>query len=193
MTMTMTMTMTDILLAARAEGLSYGQYVAKHRPHTSFEELEDANILNKRRFNGENAAAGSRTCEYCGNIFISESGQARFCSARCRKAYSRMLKTKPEPKLEKICVVCGEPFRTNCPGKVCCSEECSVVHKRQWASQKWERTKAERAPAHCAICGKEMVKYRRRRYCSPECLREMNRRRSAAYRAAHSGSTEVQQ
>ena len=187
------MTMTEILLAAKAEGLSYGQYVQKHRPHTTFEEIEDAKIINKRRFNGENVAGGSRTCEYCGRVFVSASASVRFCSAKCRSAHARMQTSEPETRPQKACAVCGKPFYSNYPWQVCCSEECAVVHKRQWAAQKWERTKAERTPIHCTICGKEMVKYRRRRYCSPECLREMNRRRSAAYRATHSGSTEVQQ
>ena len=81
------MTMTEILLAARAEGLSYGQYVAKHRPHTSFEELEDAKMLNKRRYMGESSVL---VCKNCGKAFMQKKNPAQFCSHLCADAYRRI-------------------------------------------------------------------------------------------------------
>lgn len=171
------MTMTDILLAAKAEGISYGQYVARRRPHTTFAELEDAQIANRQRFE-DNAVAGipgiSHTCEYCGKVFISTSVKVRFCSKLCgQRAYNAK-----KYEHEKLCAFCGKSFKTNQSCKKCCSAECSREHKKQYMAERQKRLQAAKEPRRCDICGAPMPgAARAQKYCSEECRQESARRR----------------
>lgn len=168
------MTMTEILLAAKAEGLSYGQYVAQHRPHTSFGELEDAKALNKRRFNGESVAAGSRTCEYCGNSFISKSGKARFCSTACGQRARNARKYGHE----KACAFCGKPFISNRSYKKCCSDECAREYRLEQQRTSARNRRVTKESRQCIICGESISGAPGgQRYCSEACRLESTRRR----------------
>lgn len=65
------MTIEEICRRAKAEGLTYGQYVSKHR-------AELAGIRPTRK-----VRAGYIRCPSCGRDFIRSSPKQKFCSPRC--------------------------------------------------------------------------------------------------------------
>ena len=81
------MDIEKICRRARAEGLSYGQYVYKHR----------AELAGKRPEPRERRADG-RYCKYCGREFIPTNGRQLFCLIRCRVAWHQEQKRKRKQK-----------------------------------------------------------------------------------------------
>lgn len=170
------MTMTDILLAAKAEGLSYGQYVARHRPHTTFEEIEDEKIMNRRRYMG---ASSSEVCKNCGKVFIRNKNPSQFCSRRCADAYRRTQRLGHTV----ICEICKTPFKTNRPSKKTCSTECAIIRQQQidkehHVAQKTAPGKTS-TPRACIVCGGALPdNCAWRKYCLKEtCQRVRNENR----------------
>ena len=66
------MTITEVCIAARAEGLSYGQYVSKHR----------AELAGKRP--ETKTPEGVHRCKECGRRFTPSRKGHVFCSDICR-------------------------------------------------------------------------------------------------------------
>ena len=54
--------------------------------------------------------ARPRTCEYCGEEFMSPTGRERFCGYRCSGLASRARQLANPTK--KNCIACGEEFTT---------------------------------------------------------------------------------
>lgn len=164
------MTMTEILLAAKAEGLSYGQYVLKHRPHTTFEELEDAKMLNKRRYMGESSVL---VCKNCGKAFMQKQNPAQFCSHLCADAYRRTQRLGHTV----VCEICGASFQTNRPRKKTCSNECARIRQQKMDRERHlaQKSAAGKAsePRACIVCGGPLPdNCAWRKYCfKEECQR----------------------
>lgn len=74
------MTLTEIALAARKEGLTYGQYVSRYRPTTTKGELTTP---GKREY--------IINCAWCGRQITAYRKTRKYCCADCRNkaGYSR--------------------------------------------------------------------------------------------------------
>lgn len=70
------MTIEEICKLARAEGLSYGQYVLRHA-----DQLRQPPPPAALR-------PGERRCLHCGRIFAPVNIRNRFCRASCRVAWN---------------------------------------------------------------------------------------------------------
>lgn len=66
----------EICLRAKAEGLSYGQYVLRHA-----EELRGKRPAPRLR-------KGEKVCAFCSRVFVSENPRSRFCRTSCRVAWN---------------------------------------------------------------------------------------------------------
>ena len=71
------MEIEDICRKARAEGLSYGQYVYVHA----------AELAGKRPV--QRLRAGERSCRHCGRTFLPSSNRHSFCRTACRVAWNQ--------------------------------------------------------------------------------------------------------
>lgn len=113
------------------------------------------------------ARIGSRTrfliqCRWCGKPFevtpTEYKNGRRLCSWNCRKA-------EKEDARQRICEVCGNPFRVKQPSYKTrtCSRKCSDELRKRGKI------------IHCEICGKEIwvmpCHFDTRRFCSCECKR----------------------
>ena len=76
------MEIEDICRLARAEGLSYGQYVRIHA-------AELAGKPPARRLR-----PGERSCKRCGRAFLPMSTQHRFCRNACRVEWNQEKRKK---------------------------------------------------------------------------------------------------
>ena len=66
----------EICKKARAEGMTYGQYVYKHRA-----ELAGMRVAPKKR-------EGARYCRKCGKEFVPTTSRNVFCRTSCRVAWN---------------------------------------------------------------------------------------------------------
>ena len=71
------MDIEEICRQARAEGLTYGQYVYIHRA-----ELAGRRPVQRLR-------PEERSCRRCGRAFVPTSGRHRFCRTACRVAWNQ--------------------------------------------------------------------------------------------------------
>lgn len=80
------MEIEDICRMARAEGLSYGQYVYIHAA-----ELAGKKPAKKLR-------PGERSCRCCGRAFVPTDSRHRFCRTACRVAWNRKKRSRMKEK-----------------------------------------------------------------------------------------------
>lgn len=80
------MEIEDICRLARAEGLSYGQYVFVHAA-----ELAGRRPTQRLR-------PGERSCRHCGRAFLPMTPRRRFCRAACRMAWNQEKRNKMKKK-----------------------------------------------------------------------------------------------
>ena len=80
------MEIEDICRLAKAEGLSYGQYVYVHA----------AELAGKRP--AQRLRPGERSCRRCGRAFLPLSPQHRFCRSTCRVIWNREKRKKMNEK-----------------------------------------------------------------------------------------------
>jgi len=76
-----------------------------------------------------------RICENCGNPFMADARQGKFCSAACSKGSRGVtkLRSKPFAKFKKVCEICGSPdnlcgdhdHKTNNPRGILC-KRCNL-------------------------------------------------------------------
>lgn len=71
------MMIEEICKKARAEGLTYGQYVAKHKAELAGMQAEPKKY------------AGVRYCKKCGRKFEPTSDRHVFCRQACRVGYNQ--------------------------------------------------------------------------------------------------------
>ena len=76
------MEIEDVCRLARAEGLSYGQYVFAHA----------AELAGKRP--KPRLRPGERSCRYCGRIFLPVGTRHRYCRNACRAAWNQEKRRK---------------------------------------------------------------------------------------------------
>lgn len=70
------MNIEEICRRARSEGLTYGQYVLKHK----LELAGKRPAVRKRR-------EGAHYCKWCGREFVPQNGRQIFCRKACRSAW----------------------------------------------------------------------------------------------------------
>lgn len=99
-------------------------------------------------------------------------------------------------KLKK-CSICGKEFEPNRSDQIICSVECRKAYHldytKEWQKKHPEKKKkydkeqyrkkhlkelANRKPVTCPICGKEFIPQRKRIYCSKECSKIANAKRT---------------
>lgn len=135
-----------------------------------------------------------RTCKICGDTFLGypRSFFCPSCSAdrkrQQKKIYNRRQPARPLGSVD-ICENCGKEYivksglQKYCPE--CAKEQVNRnirTHKREYMaenSEKSEKLKAETRGKRyiCPICGKEFEKHTSVATCSPECEKELRRRR----------------
>ena len=69
----------------------------------------------------------SKCCEYCraiGTYYKSEinAGKHMFCSSKCAQS------TRKVPRYNKVCEVCGLPFKTIDNNETTCCLECKTLY-----------------------------------------------------------------
>lgn len=135
-----------------------------------------------------------RTCKICGASFMGypRSFFCPECSAERKKQQKKIYnQRKPVRPLGStdVCEACGKPYIVNsgrqryCPE--CAKEQVNKnirEHKREYMAGYSEKSKELRAETRgkryiCPICGKEFEKHTTRITCSPECEKELRRRR----------------
>lgn len=69
------------------------------------------------------------------------------------------------------CVACGASFKTNKNAKKCCSDECSVLRKKETDRLKRERYKIEKSVVkECVVCGDSYPTLNKsQQFCSLKC------------------------
>lgn len=70
------MNIEKICNLAKAEGISYGQYVFRHA-----DELRGKRPVPKTK-------KGEKVCAFCSRVFISTNPRSRFCRTACRVAWN---------------------------------------------------------------------------------------------------------
>lgn len=70
------MNIEEICCRAKYEGLTYGQYVLKHK----LELAGKRPTMRKRR-------EGAHYCKWCGREFVPQSNSHKFCRKTCRIAW----------------------------------------------------------------------------------------------------------
>ena len=113
-------------------------------------------------------------CIFCGKeIKGFKSENKKFCSHKCHGAY---LRKTSEAKNKKICKQCGNDFISQLGGVVTARSGTFCSRVCRWD---WERINNDAKPIacsiwYCGICGVVMREFRK--YCSPECLKENDRK-----------------
>lgn len=120
----------------------------------------------------------SARCENCGKKFsmypYEKKEGRRFCSHKC---FSENLKSRPDTKVQKKCLVCGKDFK--------CSR---AVDKKNWgkycSNKCFIKSKFKQSTVYCYECGKDFTlpnfkkDTRKKHFCSQECYwSNMSRRR----------------
>ena len=141
-----------------------------------------------------NSVLRERTCKICGATFLGYP-RSFFCSEcsvgrkkQQKKIYKQRKASRPLGSVD-ICENCGKEYIVNSGLQKYCTEcaenrvkENIKAHKREYMaenSEKSEKLKDETRGKRyiCPICGKEFEKHTSAATCSPECERELRRRR----------------
>lgn len=78
----------------------------------------------------------------------------------------------PEEKLELVCEVCGQKFKTKTKHRKYCSAECKGKVDRDRQREKRQQPTDLAAPRICEACGKEITnRPGARKFCSVQCCR----------------------
>lgn len=141
-----------------------------------------------------NSVLRERTCKICGASFMGypRSFFCPECSAerkrQQKKIYNQRKPSRPLGSTD-ICEACGKSYTVRsgrqryCPE--CAKEQVSKnirAHKREYMAENKEKINSLKADTRgkryiCAICGREYEKQTNQVTCSPECERELRRRR----------------
>ena len=81
---------------ARLSGLTYGQYVARYDA--------PATAPKPPRSQPQPAPGESARCAFCGRVFITETGNKKYCSKQCRNKAQHMRtghRRAPRPKKDE--------------------------------------------------------------------------------------------
>lgn len=149
-------------------------------------------IRDRAAGKARNDGAPDRICEECGAVFQRRKDShnaARFCSRSCGFVAQSNLRAEQRvsPHLRSaslgltvshkvarcICKQCAQRFDGRHLGDIYCSDECSENHKRTRYIANNDNGR-DRAPRPCAGCGNIFEpEYgdRRRKFCSPSCVK----------------------
>lgn len=141
--------LTIISLAAQAEGLSYGHYMAKydyHPPCLEEHPTEDSEQAENKKTERKPATPKMKECPQCGKMFQVGSHVRRYCSYDCQQNHNKAVAKKRyeenRPKLERFCAVCGVLLPENTPIRVVtCSPECRIERAKELSRLERERRK----------------------------------------------------
>lgn len=78
----------------------------------------------------DNRTYRTLVCTHCGKSFtVFSNKDSKFCSNKCKTAYSRAFNRNKE---ERECIICGSKFLTDKYKKaVCCSPACRTIYGHQ--------------------------------------------------------------
>jgi len=96
-----------------------------------------------------------KICEHCKEQFWARLQKIRFCSNGCARRYAN-------PERFKKCKQCNKEFKITVDRKFFCSLECYFAN-----------VKAKKTVYTCKTCKKKLAtynSYRKRSYCSKDCL-----------------------
>lgn len=153
-----------------------------------------------------------KECVVCGTPFLAKDGRNKFCSEECKALRYKQKKQEwidrraKGKRLEKICVICGKPFKPSQNSlQMACSVECQKeyhrsTHRKQTMQEykrllekqkeetklRKEREKEERQKNReyykgiCKVCGKEFTTLNPAQVtCSTKCgIRWKNRKKA---------------
>lgn len=148
----------------------------------------------------------NHVCRECGRTFKG-GPRAYYCPEcrddRKRKQMNEYHARKRAGAVRKIgstamCESCGKPYTVQsgqqryCPD---CAENQIAAKDRQQGLEYYHKNKdwinpirnLTRSTHVCRICGKVFVGEHKQFYCSPECLKEANRRHAEKWRKDHPG------
>lgn len=87
----------------------------------------------------------------------------------------------------KVCAICGQGSESKYPSTLYCSKNCRAIAKKQYREdhkEEWKEQRRLTMEAKCPICGKTFYKSeKQKKYCSPECRKEGDRRLWRVYSA----------
>jgi HNH endonuclease len=149
-------------------------------------------IRDKDAGKHHNDGAPEHVCEYCGETFRrrkDKNNAARFCSRECGFAAKSNL--MPEHRVSPalldeartfaashsvarcLCIACGSRFEGKALVERYCSDSCQSAHRRSRYMAANDNGR-DRSPRPCAGCGNVFEPAygdRRRRFCSPSCMK----------------------
>jgi len=156
----------------------------------------------------EKALGYQHVCEVCGKRFTAAGLGAwmrKTCSEECRYertlaialARAKLHRSRPFPRQERACVVCGKLFPVGGGlgrwKKKTCSRACRNEQKRRTTAA-WRKTRVKPLSVQkckCVICGKPFTymgsKPGLRKTCSISCRYQWHRQRHAAWEKDHPG------
>ena len=115
------MTIQETAEAAKAAGMTYGEYVMKHSPPVTVtvpEEADKAQAPEEEQTPVGEPTAWTRACPQCGRTFYlkSEKSMRKYCSELCREnaQYERTMKRQLEQARQARAAPRGDPV--NHPG-----------------------------------------------------------------------------
>lgn len=85
--------------AAKAEGISYGQWIAKHRPPGTAAEEAPVKTRNNRPIL-------SKSCPHCGTSFQTTNRIKIYCTPECRESARSKRKWEEKAKRSKEEIHC---------------------------------------------------------------------------------------
>lgn len=120
-------------------------------------------MTNENERQSPSMAAVSHCCKWCGVVLQKKGTRGRhpeFCNDSHRHQHYRANSTEP-PTFNKVCIECGDTFKSPNTGRKLCSEECRTRY--------YDRIKTR----ICPTCGTTFVKrHGAQRFCTPKCGKE---------------------
>lgn len=96
-----------------------------------------------RRFNKDvpDKIHGKKLCLNCGKEFESRYSKAKFCCAPCHWKFANA--NRPTTKeVDRECPICNslfKPMQKRGVGRMCCSDECTIIWRKQYKPNHLER------------------------------------------------------
>lgn len=122
-----------------------------------------------------------KVCKFCGQTYLADRKTQKFCSEPCCRRYWENV-PEDEMKYQYVCEYCGRTYKTiHKERNRYCSRECAFAASHEEKEKKQSINDKNRLVYYCSICGKQIPIGRKYQYCSDDCERESNRRKSLVY------------
>ena len=116
-----------------------------------------------------------KTCLTCGRPFQSSNPKKIYCCNYCYPSEGKNYKNNP--KVKKVCTICGKEFMGFTKSKFC-SLGCFLINDENKKRLYRKESKKLRPKAKCVWCGSEFSKIEDTHlYCCFECGEEFRRMR----------------